>query len=146
MSFLLDAKAQVPGDVGEVVDSNLAHSPGELEVSWSAQIDEHRKGGETCMRVTDTCGDALPDARRRVRGRANLPLIARTSGKLDTGGQMWVWPFTHGYPATENIGEPGVCLAAKSRRQPGLAPDQVFENAKGRIKERRSGPRDPSAT
>ena len=97
------------------------------------------------MRGSSDWRNSLSEAQKQGRGRVNLPVLARALEKLGTGGQVGVQHFANGFPAVGNMGEPGVHPVDKSRKQPGLEPEQVFVNAGSRNGARMSGARDPDA-
>ena len=80
----------------------------------------------------------MPDAQKKVRGRVNLPLLARMLGRLDAGGHLRVQQVTNGFLAVGRIGEAGVYPADRPRRQPEQETDEVFRNAGSRIRARMS--------
>ena len=80
----------------------------------------------------------MPDAQKKVRGRVNLPLLARMLGRLDVGGHLRVQQVTNGFLAVGRIGEAGVYPADRPRRQPELETYQVFRDAGSRIRARMS--------
>ena len=78
----------------EAVEFNLNQCPKGLKAFRSSQIRELRDGDKIRMRETSGWRNSLSEAQKKVRSRANLPLLADALQKLGMGGQLGVQQIT----------------------------------------------------
>ena len=78
----------------EAVEFNLNRCPKGLKAFRSSQIRELRDGDKIRMRETSDCRNSLSGAQKKVRSKANLPLLADALRKLGMGGQLGVQQIT----------------------------------------------------